>query len=343
MAETLGSMKARVVRWARETIDDDLAADAVNDAIESLWLALVQVNLSSFVGGPVQNVSFAAASERATVVSITDPTATLTVGMVAGGNIASRTWICGYTYVTESGSETKPSPTTQATIPANNLARITPPPFVAGAIGWNLYVGDSQLDMGLQNDSPIDFAHQPDQVGAFYTEPDGGFQVQPDSQSPPTTNNTADDIFYVKVLEVQNPDTTWTRWQGAALEDLLMSRAEKSIATQSTYTPYCYDLVNGSTFEIRPAAGQTLNPRYFYTKKPRRLRFDKSLLPFSQYAGSVECIGDRALGKVQAALKEYEGAQYWEENAARREMQIMQALNLQNRQRVQTITPFRVG
>jgi hypothetical protein len=332
--ETLASMKARVSRWCREAIDDDLAGDAVNDAIEKLWLSICTINLSSFLGGPVQNVTFAAASERADIVSIANPASAPTILTLVEGALLTHTIVAGYTLVTESGSETLLSPTTTQIIPTNQLGKVSAPAFVSGAIGWNLYAGSGVSRLALQNDMPLDFS-QP-----FLEDPSTGVIDLPAKPSPPTANTTADDIFYIKVLEMQNADKTYTRWDGAALEGLLMERASKAIPSSSTYSPYAYDFTNGHTIEIRPAAGASLSPRYFYTKKPRRLRFDNALLPFQQYAGSTECISDYAVGKVKMALEEFEAANGWIASSAQREGAILIAANLQNVNRVQRITPY---
>lgn len=333
MPETLGSMKARVARWSRESIDDLLAEDAVNDGVESLWLSLVTINLSSFVGGPVQNPVFAAASERASIVSLADPVAAPTINFVVEGALPIRGVVGGYTLVTESGSQTLLSPTTSATIPANSIANMVSPAFVSGAIGWYPYMGSVNGRLALQSDAPIPF-------GTNWTEPDTGFIDDPGRPTPPTQNLTADDIFYIKVLEVQNSNGTWTRWQGQALEGLMMERMEKTIANTSTYMPYCYDFINGHTVEIRPAAGATLTPRYFYTQKPRRLRFANSPLPFSQYAGATEYVGDYALSKIMMGLKEFDSAQGFRASAETLKIAILESANLQNRSRATRITPY---
>lgn len=335
MPETLGSIKARVERWCRESLDDDMLADAVNDAIEKLWLSIVTINMSSFLGGPLQNVSFAAGSERASIVSIADPSGAPTVNAVGGGSLGLHTVVAAYTLVTESGSETLPSPSSTTAIPVGFIAQVNAPAFVSGAIGWNIYAGDGAGRLALQNDAPLDFS------AVWQEDQQSGVVDLPDKPSPPTMNSTADDIFYIKVLELQNQDGTWTRWEGADLEGLLMKRAEQTIApASSTYSPYFYDFVNGHTLELRPTAAQTLNPRYFYTQKPRRLRFPNSPIPFQQYAGATECISDYAVGKIKMALEEFTAAQDWLASSQAREVQILGAANLQNRNRVQRVVPF---
>lgn len=327
-------MKAAITRWCREPIDDDLATDAVNDSVEKLWLAIATANMSALVGGPVQNLSFSAGDERKTVVSIADPTVAPTLSQAASGNLPAHTLFAAYTLVTESGSETLPSPTASLAILVNQLGLIAPPAFVPGAIGWNLYAATADgTRLALQNAGPIDF-------GASWQEPPSGVVSAPDLAAPPTMNGTADDIVYINVLEVQNPDNTWTRWNGADLQGLMMTRAERSIAPNSTYFPYFYDLVNGSTFEVRPALGGNAIPRYFYTKKPRRLRFDQAPIPLQRYSGSTECVRDYAIAKVKMSLEEFEAAQGWMANATATRAEILSTVNLMNRNKVRRITPF---
>jgi len=42
-------MKADVIRWVREPVSDELATDAINDAIESLWQSLILANVGSYL------------------------------------------------------------------------------------------------------------------------------------------------------------------------------------------------------------------------------------------------------------------------------------------------------
>ena len=327
-------MKAAISRWCREPIDDDIATDAVNDSVEKLWLAIATANMSALLGGPVQNVSFSAGDERKTIVSIADPVAAPTLSQAAGGTLVAHTLFAAYTLVTESGSETLPSPTASLAVLLNNLGSVAPPAFVQGAIGWNLYAATADgTRLALQNAGPLDFA-------ATWQEPPEGVTSSPDLPSPPTMNGTADDIVCVNVLEVQNPDNTWTRWEGADLQGLTMTRAERMIAPNSTYAPYFYDVVNGSTFEVRPALGGNAIPRYFYTKKPRRLRFNQAPIPLQRYSGSTEAVRDYAIAKVKMGLEEFEAAQGWMANAAALQAQILSTVNLMNRNKVRRITPF---
>ena len=332
--ETLGTLKARIGRWCRESIEDDLLTDAANDGMEHLWLSIVTVNMSSFMGGPISSVTFAPGDERQTIISVPNPTVAPTLGNFLDGALAARTLTAAYSIVTESGSQTLASPTASFLTTINNVLQITSPAFVAGAYGWYPYVADTTGRLARQSDAPLPF-------DTPWIEETTGVVDVPGAPGIPTQNNTADDIVYIKVLEIQNINGTYTRWQGAALEDLMMQRAEQTInPAGTTYAPYCYDLVNGNTFEIRPAASQTLNPRFFYTKRPRRLAFPNSIVPFQQYAGAIECICDYAVGKVQMSLKEFDSAKAFMATAMAAKQDILIAANLQNRQRVSRITPY---
>ncbi len=282
----------------------------------------------------MQNLSFNAGDERKTVVSIADPTVAPTLSQSAGGTLPAHTLFVAYTLVTESGSETLPSTTSQLAVSLNNLGAAAAPAYVSGAFGWNLYaaVADGGR-LALQNKAPLDF-------NANWQEPPSGVVSAPDLPSPPTMNSTADDIVYINALEVQNPDSTWTRWSGADLDGLTMKRASATIAPNSSYFPYFYDLVNGSTFEVRPALGGSAVPRYFYTKKPRRLIFNNAPIPLQRYAGATECVRDYAVAKVKMALEEFEGAQGWMASASATRAEILSTVNLMNRNKVQRITPF---
>jgi hypothetical protein len=67
-------MAGELGQWLHERVSAPLALAAINDAVESLWMELMQVNLSNFMGGPT-SVSVAAASERVEIVSIPTPAA----------------------------------------------------------------------------------------------------------------------------------------------------------------------------------------------------------------------------------------------------------------------------
>lgn len=82
----------------------------------------------------------------------------------AGCNMIQRLYFATYTYVTALG-ETTPSPQSSLTIPAHHIAHVASPSAIAGALGWNVYVGLKANDEEKQNgDTPIAF-------GTAWTEP----------------------------------------------------------------------------------------------------------------------------------------------------------------------------
>lgn len=340
MADTLGTMRASVLQWYKGDDDPTLINDMISDAVESLWDSVLLVNLGQIMGGPIQNITFSAGNERQEIVSITDPTVAPTINTVVLGALLQRTLVFGYTFVTESGSETKLSPTSSQVVPVNSVAKVLPPvfpgtPAAIGSvpIGWNVYGADVIGRLAKQNPVPLDFAQ-------FYQEPTStGVIDEPNQPSPPQTNTTADDIFYIRLLEVQNQDSTWTRWQGADLESLLMKRMSRAIAPSSTYYPYAWDFVNGNRIEIRPAAGQALNPRFFYTRKPRRLRFDAAAIPFTNIS-ATEFIRLYALASLHLTNRDYSSHNVWNGKAERKRMDILKGLNTQQRVKQTRITPF---
>jgi hypothetical protein len=49
MPQTLAGLRAKLEKWLREPVDPDLANDAINDAVKSLWGSLVQANVGEYV------------------------------------------------------------------------------------------------------------------------------------------------------------------------------------------------------------------------------------------------------------------------------------------------------
>lgn len=335
---TLGGMMAAVTRFHKEDEDPNFLIDAINDAIDSLWRSILLVNLSQFMGGPVTNLTIAAGAERASIVSITDPTVAPVIAPFVDGTLGAHTITGCYTYITESGSETLPSPTTTLLIAANSVAQITPPAynnsFDPGIVGWNFYAdlsGGARL--AKQNGEPID-------IYTKWTEPsDTGTVEAPDAPRPPNSNTTADNIFYIRTLEVQNPDSTWTTWHAGNLDDLLMRRASRDIGAATTYQGYAYDVLNGNTIEIRPAAGMTYNPRYFYVKKPRRLRFQSSLIPFTNFNAS-EFVKAYTEGQLCLSNHEYTASERNFARANNVRQEVLLGMNTQATTKQKTITPY---
>src|SRR5262249_25329262 len=126
MSDTLGSMRAEILLEMRGDLsgagDIPLINSKINNAIENLWMAMMRVALARFFGSD-QPVSFTLASgaEFVLLTSITDPATPLVGVAVAGGALGGRTYKLSYTLVTESGSETNPSPVQNLVVGANNL------------------------------------------------------------------------------------------------------------------------------------------------------------------------------------------------------------------------------
>ncbi|HDY64690.1 MAG TPA: hypothetical protein ENH84_00455 [Phycisphaerae bacterium] len=410
---SLGSMKAEVTRWLRETIDPDLCKEAINDAVESLWQSLILVQLSNFMGGPV-TVNFASGDERATIVSIPDPTTAPTatdvgpgpdlgttisdintvrtigraaLGMVVdehegrtlvitsgvsngetrvvksntattitiedadrdlnttagdtfivipAGAVPPRTYSLSYTLATESGSETLESPVlTHGPTPGGTLVEVASPAFAEKALGWNLYAGQTAGRRARQNDEPLPF-------GIPFQEPASGFLDEPELPSPPTENSTADDVFYIRKLEILTEDGTYHAWTLADIDSQLLRRASHTLSSTSKFQNYYYDFVNQRTLELRPAAGQALDPRYFFIQKPRRMRFDNAALPFESIP-HIAFIRYHALNLLFLTNHEYQASSAWEDKAERERTRILLAVNQQNDPKHRTVTPYLYG
>lgn len=343
----LAEMRSSVQRWLmREKISDDQINDAINDAIESFWDTAILAVLNIFMGGPV-NVTIPSAAERVQLTTIPDPTVAPTITATAGGNYASTHDVYAvYTIVTDSGSETLPSPIGSLTnIAIANVALIAPPSFVSGALGWNLYTqvnatgspAPTDVTMfGLQNADPQPF-------GASYQEPDTGF-VNPNGQNalnpPPVENTTGDNIAFIQHLEFKVPTGQYIAFDAGDLDSTMMRRFNQVIATPSPYQQYAWDLINQRQLEIRPAAGATFIPRYFYIAKPRRLAFDNSPLPF-QNAPTTKYFRCQSLSDLFLSIHEYTAAAAWETKAQTELLRAVRAVSRINTNRNVYVTPFR--
>lgn len=330
MPNTFGELKAEVLDWLDETVPESRTRNAINDAIESLWETLIRAAIGLFVGGPT-SLSVAAAAERTTVTSVTDPTTAPTLSDVAVGNLAEHAIVVAYTLVTESGTETLISSTSSRTVPINNICSVASPSFVESAVGWNCYMGSPTGRLAKQNEVPILF-------GNAFQEPVTGFVNEPENPSPPTENTTGDDIFYIRHLEVSLTSGGYKKWDGADIDSLLMQRAARGIASQSQYQSYYWDLINQRQLEMRPAAGQAMTPRYFYIKRPRRIRFDSAPLPFLTVP-STAFLRYHALSVLFLSIHEYEASTAWSEKAERERARCELAVLAMNRPKNQYITP----
>lgn len=332
MIDTLGSLKADVLDWLEEsTLSQSRVNGAINDGIESLWETLIRVCVSLFMNGPV-TISVASGAERVFVTTVTDPSVAPTVTDVVDGALLQHTVVVAYTLVTESGTETLPSPATTHVTAANNVASVAAPAFVANAIGWNCYMGSSSARLAKQNDEPIDFANT-------FQEPTNGEIDLPNRPTVPTQNTTGDDICYIRHLECQMPDSTYKKYAATDIDSLLMQRAAGSIATTSQYQNYYWDLINQQQLEFRPTPAIGFTPRYFYIKRPRRLRFDSAPLPFLTFP-SIAFLRSFALSRLSLSIREFESAEAWDKVSETERSRCELAVLQMNQPRNQYITPY---
>lgn len=331
--KTLYDARAMVTRWLfGETVDPDLKDDCVNDAIESLWQSLILASLENFVGGPV-SLPVASGDERLEIDSIANPTVAPTISQTTSGALAQHTVYSCYTLATESGSETLPSPTDTTVVVINKIATMASPSFVAGAFGYNCYMGTASDRMGKVNTDPVAF-------GTSQSEPVTGAVLVPSAPGVPTVNTTCDDLFYIRRLESPGAiPGTYRRWESGDLDSLLMSRAAESLAINSPYQTYAWDLINGNQVEIRPRAAGAVDARYFYIKKPRRLAFDGSPMPFRNLP-ATEFIRTFALARLFSGLREWKSVEGWNEQAEAARAVCVKAVQAQNIPRNQRVVPF---
>ncbi|HEV1995743.1 MAG TPA: hypothetical protein VGR03_15530 [Candidatus Acidoferrum sp.] len=337
--DTLGGFKASLSDWLGETFDSRMtnkAGEAVSDAVESLWVAVITTQISKNLGGPV-SITLNAAAERLTLVSIADPTVGAVGASVAGGALAGRTYDLAYSLATESGSETNVTPRVQVVVALNNLCQVSAPTFVPGAFGWNLYFAPNTVPatpLARVNAEPIDFNQ------LLYIEPVTGWQPVPDNPFAPAQNSTADNIAYIRHLELLTPNGTYKSWNQADLDSTMFRRMAGSTASTSPYQNQAWDLVNGNTLEVRPAMGATQVPRYFYVIKPRRLAFDGSQIPFQNTPCASEFIRARALSRLCLSVYEYSASEMWAAIAKESKADVMKGLAQENLAKGKKVTPY---
>ncbi len=330
-------MAAEVVDWLRGSKASEAQVNsAINDAIDTEFKALIRASLSILMGGPI-NLTIAAAAERTTLITITDPASGPGISETAADDpaLAVHTVRAAYTYATESGTETLPSPATSYTTSGvGKVAVVTHPAIVNGAIGWNLYAsGLSTGTLVKQNDEPFPF-------NISYTEPDPGFTAEPNDPEPPTENTTGDNIFYIRHMEVQTTNGVLKAWNNADIDSDMMRRAGLTIASDSQYQNYAYDFINQRQLEIRPTMGATLTARYFFIVKPRRLLFSNSPLPFPTVP-DTKFIRCQALSDIFLSLREYKASESWQKKADTELAACVLAITAMNRPKNQRVTPFR--
>ena len=330
MPDTLGSIRAEILGFLRGDYDSDddipLVNSAINDAIEKIWMGMMQVQLARFFGAdsPV-TFSLPANTERVQLISIQNPVAGPTLGTIAGGAIPGpRTVSCAYTYVTESGTETLASPIVQQVVAANNLltAQLPNQANVLNALGWNLYAAVApDVNLALQNQQPIP-------VNVQFQEPLGGIvDYAAAQQTVPLINQTADNISWITHMEIRTSDTLLRSWNQVDIDSMLMRQFGRTLSSASEYQAYAWDLINGRQLEFRPMTGSAFTPRYFYVAKPRRLRYDQAQIPYGEIAGMHEYVTTRAIAKLKLSLEEYLAAQAWDGQALAQGLEIKMALN----------------
>jgi hypothetical protein len=318
---------------------------AINSGISAGFNFMMLFQLSRFMGGPVQ-FQAAQGSLRTRLINIADPLVPPTTNDIASAANYTRTYTIFYTYVTESGSETLPSPSVTITLPPNTLTTVAapPPPGVdTQAIGWNCYVG--QQSPALQNQQPLPFwsavSYGGTPVPYLYTEPESLFQDYPyNQQTPPQSNTTGDNIAYINHLELQMPNGTWKPWNQNSLDSVMMRRFASVLPVATPYQSHAWDLVDGHNIEIRPAMGETETPQYFYIRCPRRLRYDQAEIPYQSIVGFIDFVRAHAIALLKLAVDEYLAQQAWDTKAASYKNDIIQSLLQQNWGKDARITPY---
>lgn len=358
MSDTLGSLRAEVLLWLRgdlATPDDvPLLNAAINDSLESIWMAMMRVALARFFGldSPV-TFTLPSGAERVQLVSLADPTVAPVLGQTAGGALAAHTVLVGYTLVTESGSETQMSPTASLLVSLNNLGQVTPPAAVQGAFGWNCYVSatNSAALMALQNQQPLPFG-----AANIFQEPNAGWQdysaaqqqppqaqvastATPAGSPPPSENSTADNISWITHMEVRTSDTLLRSWNQYDINSEIFRRYARTLSSASEYQSYVWDIINGNRLEIRPSAGQQFSPRYFYVAKPRRMRYDQADIPYQNITGVHEYLVNKSLSRLKLGIDEYLSSGAWNAEAESAKQDILLALSQEDWNKNNRIAP----
>lgn len=324
MPDTLGSLRAEILLELRGDLnsadDQPLINSKINNALENIFMAMMKVQVARFLGedSPV-TVNLTVGTERLNLVSIADPLVAPVLAQVAAGNLAQRTINVEYTLVSESGSETLPSPQSQLVVNVNNLLQVNAPANPGNAFGWNVYAGQNNL--ALQNQQPLPFSI------ANWQEPATGVQDYPDAQTvPPITNTTADNIAYIKHLEIITSDTLRRAWNQYDIDSEIGRRYGRTLSSASEFQTYVWDLINGHRLEFRPPMGLTFSPRYFYIAKPRRLRYDQAEIPYQNISGVHDFLVNYAIGQLKLALDEYLSSQGYTNAAKENKAEIISAL-----------------
>ena len=327
MTDTLRSLRTEIQLETRgdfsgSTDEDSIVNAAINDAIESIWTAMMAVHLARFFGkdSPV-SFNLAANTERVRLVGIQDPIIAPVVNQVAGGALVdAAVFSVGYTYVTESGSETLLSPLT-VTAPRvnNNVFQVVAPANPGTAFGYNVYAGPAG-QLALQNQQPIPF-------GTNYQEPVTEWQGYPvNEQTPPLANSTADNLSWIQHMEVQTSDTLLRSWNQVDIDSEVMRRMGRTLSTASEYQHYVWELTNDGVLEFRPKTGLAFTPRYWYVAKPRRLRYDQAEIPYVNIVGVHKFLKCAAKADLYLGLNEFLVSEGWEQKADKEKSKIEMSL-----------------
>lgn len=341
MPDTLGSIRQEALAWLRgdysRASDVPVLNSAINDSIESIWMSMIKAKLNRFIGSdsPV-TFNLPANTERVNLIAITDPVAGPTLGQLAGGNFGNRALFGAFTYVTESGSETLPSPTNNLNVNANFLltAQLPNQANIAQAIGWNLYTATSPDNvLALQNQQPIPFGQ------VWQEDPTGVVDYPAAQQLVPITNSTADNVSWIRHMEVRTSDTLLRSWNQADIDSMLFRQFARTLSSASEYQAYVWDIINGKQLEFRPMTGSAFTPRYFYIAKPRRLRYDQAEIPYTSITGVHEYVVAKSMTKLKLGVDEYLAQQAWNGVAGEAEAKILGALTQEDWSRDVRIAP----
>jgi len=330
MIDTLKSLRTEIQLECRGDFsgspdEDSIVNAAISDAVETIWLSMMQCHLAKFFGAdsPV-TFNLAQGVERFRIVSIVDPIVAPTVNQVAGGALVDAVvFNVGYTLVTESGSETLLSPlTVTAARTNNNVFQVVSPVNPGTALGYNVYAGPAG-QLALQNQQPIPF-------GTNYTEPVTEWQGYPTfEQTPPLSNSTADNLSWIRHLEVRTSDTLLRAWNQVDIDSEVMRRMARTLSTASEFQHYVWELTNNGVLEFRPALGSAFSPRYWYIAKPRRLRYDQAEIPYVSITGVHKFIKVQAKSDLYLTVNEFMNSQGWQQKADKEKMDIQMALMME--------------
>lgn len=336
---TMGDMIRRILNDINEPVNtknQNQVADYLNDAIESIWMTMLLATLSRFSKGPVSQV-FNANQSSYGLVTVPDPTVALATATIAGGTPPAAVYFA-YCLVTDSGSTTKVSPLQSSGVfLPNTTLKVSSPVYTAAmvndVIGWYLFAGLNADGSDLAQQTPL----LP--FGASWVVPPIPIAAAPNAPSPPSDNTTADNIFNIVRLDVQNVDMTWTNWIQSNLNSSWFTEFQKKVASTSTFMPFVYDFISDRQVEVRPAPAATMTGVFFYTTRPRRLRFMTSRLPYPQFA-LTGFLHDYVISKFTLGIYEYDASDRWDGKAEKERQRIKEQVGQGNFNQNTTVKPF---